>query len=76
MLDDDVDDIHIEDADTRVIMTLLLLRALRDQAERDGRPFPRQQQIVGEIFNVSNKDLAESTGSLRDVIISNDLVIV
>lgn len=74
VLDDDVDDIHIEDADTRVIMTLLLLRALRDQAERDGRPFPRQQQIVGEIFNVSNKDLAESTGSLRDVIISNDLV--
>ncbi|MBE0643311.1 MAG: hypothetical protein IH600_04470 [Bacteroidetes bacterium] len=74
VLDEDVDDAHIEDADTRVIMTLLLLRALRDRAEKLGRPFPPQQQIVGEIFNVSNKDLAESTGSLRDVIISNDLV--
>jgi hypothetical protein len=55
-------------------MTLLLLRSLRDRAEKDGIPYPIRQQIVGEIFNASNKELAESTGTLRDVIISNDLV--
>ncbi|MFZ1728546.1 MAG: hypothetical protein WBQ23_12095 [Bacteroidota bacterium] len=74
VLDENVDDSHFEDADTRVIMTLLLLRSLRDRAEKLGIAYPPQQQIVGEIFNVSNKDLAESTGTMRDVIISNDLV--
>jgi ion channel POLLUX/CASTOR len=63
-----------EDADTRVIMLLLLLRSMRDHAERTGRPFPANQQIVSEILDASNKDLAESTGTMQDVIISNALV--
>lgn len=61
---------QIEDPDTRVIMTLLLLRALRGQPAATAK----RQQIVGEILDVSNKELAESTGSVRDVIISNNLV--
>ncbi len=70
---------QIEDADTRVIMTLLLLRSMRGSAAGDGgnvhaEESPKRQQIVGEILTISNKELAESTGSVRDVIISNDLV--
>jgi Trk K+ transport system NAD-binding subunit len=70
---------QIEDADTRVIMTLLLLRSMRGSAENevataDAETSPVRQQIVGEILTISNKELAESTGSVRDVIISNDLV--
>lgn len=64
----------IEDADTRVIMTLLLLRSLREQDERRQTAVIPARQVVGEILNVSNKKLAESTGTARDVIISNDLV--
>jgi hypothetical protein len=67
-------DSHISDPDTRVILTLLLLRSLRDRAQHDGTPFPTQQQIVGEILDSGNRDLAAATGTLRDVIISNDLV--
>ncbi len=61
---------QIDDPDTRVIMTLLLLRSMRDQHTSG----TRRQQVVGEILDVSNKELAESTGSVRDVIISNNLV--
>ena len=64
----------IEDADTRVIMTLLLLRSLHDQDERRQTAVMPGRQVVGEILNVSNKELAESTGTARDVIISNDLI--
>ena len=65
---------QVIDPDTRVILTLLLLRSLRDHAAQSGTPFPPQQQIVGEILDSGNKDLAAATGTLRDVIISNDLV--
>lgn len=65
---------QVSDPDTRVILTLLLLRSLRDRAVQSGTPFPPQQQIVGEILDSGNKDLAAATGTLRDVIISNDLV--
>lgn len=64
----------IADADTRVIMTLLLLRSLREQDEHRQTAVMPARQVVGEILNVSNKELAESTGTARDVIISNDLV--
>ena len=67
-------DSQIEDADTRVIMTLLLLRSLRESGQHAGDGALASQQIVGEILNLSNKELAESTGTVRDVIISNDLV--
>lgn len=67
-------DSQVIDPDTRVILTLLLLRSLRDRAALRGAPFPPQQQIVGEILDSGNKDLATATGTLRDVIISNDLV--
>jgi Castor and Pollux protein voltage-gated ion channel component len=63
-----------EDADTRVIMTLLLLRTLRRSAEERGRSYPSFHQIVGEILHVSNKELTESTQTVRDVIISQTLV--
>ena len=73
-----LDEAHVDtqfgDPDTRVIMTLLLLRSLRDAAERQGTPFPPRQQIVGEILDVNNKELVEATGTVRDVIISNDLI--
>jgi len=63
-----------QDSDTRVIMTLLLLRAMREQAQNSGAPFPEIQQIVGEILHPDNKELAESTGTVNDVIISNELI--
>jgi len=63
-----------QDSDTRVIMTLLLLRAMREQAQNSGAPFPGIQQIVGEILHPDNKELAESTGTANDVIISNELI--
>jgi ion channel POLLUX/CASTOR len=64
----------VEDADTKVILLLLLLRTMRTQVEHGAHPFPQQQQIVTEILDSSNKELAESTGAIQDVIISNDLV--
>ncbi len=64
----------VEDADTNVIMQLLLLRSMREEALRRGEPYPEEQQIVTEILDLANKDLADSTGTARDVIISNDLV--
>ncbi len=63
-----------EDADTRVIMTLLLLRSMRKKAEESGKVFPAFHQIVGEILHASNKELTESTRTVRDVIISQTLV--
>jgi len=63
-----------ENADTRVILLLLLLRSMRDRTALLGTPYPDKQQIVSEILDVSNKALAESTGAIQDVIISNDLV--
>jgi hypothetical protein len=74
VLDESETDARYGDPDTRVIMTLLLLRSLRDEAERRGEPYPPRQQIVGEILDVNNKELVEATGTVRDVIISNDLV--
>ncbi|MBN1447008.1 MAG: hypothetical protein JXA28_03680 [Bacteroidetes bacterium] len=74
VLGDTFTNAQIEDADTRVIMTLLLLRSLREQGGNGVASILPGQQIVGEILNVSNKALAESTGTVRDVIISNDLV--
>lgn len=74
VLDESEADTRYGDPDTRVIMTLLLLRSLRDDAERHGVPYPQRQQIVGEILDVNNKELVEATGTVRDVIISNDLV--
>jgi ion channel POLLUX/CASTOR len=63
-----------EDADTKVIMLLLLLRSMRETAALRGSPFPERQQIVSEILDPANKALAESTGASKDVIISNALV--
>jgi ion channel POLLUX/CASTOR len=63
-----------EDADTKVIMLLLLLRSMRESAALRGAPFPERQQIVSEILDPANKALAESTGASKDVIISNALV--
>ncbi|MCZ7555866.1 MAG: hypothetical protein M5R41_05630 [Bacteroidia bacterium] len=63
-----------EDADTKVIMLLLLLRSMRESAVLRGKPFPDSQQIVSEILDPANKALAESTGASKDVIISNSLV--
>ncbi|MCB2203722.1 hypothetical protein KQI65_03170 [bacterium] len=69
----------VEDPDTRVIMTLLLLRSqgtapLPSGEAQEGMARTGSRKIVGEILNLSNKELAESTGTVRDVIISNDLV--
>ncbi|MAT39962.1 MAG: hypothetical protein CL946_10205 [Ectothiorhodospiraceae bacterium] len=62
------------DADTRAIMTLLLLRNLRQKAADAGKPFPKEHQIVGEIIYSTNKELARSTGTVNDVIISLSLI--
>ncbi len=64
----------VEDADTKVIMLLLLLRSMREQSAIGTHPFPLRQQIVAEILDSANKQLAESTGAMQDVIISNDLI--
>jgi hypothetical protein len=74
VLGDALEGSHIEDADTRVIMTLLLLRSLYKDDGNSATPVLRRQQVVGEILSFANKELAESTGTVRDVIISNDLV--
>ncbi len=62
------------DADTNVIMLLLLLHSMRERAALTEHPFPARQQIVSEILDPANKALAESTGAAQDVIISNSIV--
>jgi hypothetical protein len=59
----------LDDVDTRSIMTLLLLRAAREKAGAAAAA-----QVVIEIQNHENREVAASISSEHDVIITNQLV--
>ncbi len=63
-----------EEADTRVIMTLLLLRHARQASAGTGKAAHTHQQIVYEILDPANKELALTSEYAEDVIISNNVI--
>ncbi|NOY06006.1 MAG: hypothetical protein GXO82_05165, partial [Chlorobi bacterium] len=63
-----------EEADTRVIMTLLLLRHARQASAGTGKAAHTRQQIVYEILDPANKELALTSEYAEDVIISNNVI--
>ncbi len=64
----------IEDADTRVIMTLLLLRHARRTFPPTINDAHAHQQVVYEILDPANKQLALTSEYAEDVIISNNII--
>ncbi|MDH7515037.1 MAG: hypothetical protein QHI48_04055 [Bacteroidota bacterium] len=63
-----------EETDARVVMTLLLLQALR---EGEGASTPRdagKPYVVAEIRNPSNYQLAVAAGCAGDIVITNELI--
>jgi hypothetical protein len=67
VLGDTVESRNAEDADTRAIIALLLLR---DARQRHG---VTQQEVCSEILDPKNRELAATT-EIRDVVISNEMV--
>lgn len=67
VLGDAVEAQSAEDADTRAIIALLLLR---DARRRHGIP---RQEVCSEILNPKNRELAATT-EINDIVISNEMV--
>jgi ion channel POLLUX/CASTOR len=57
----------VEEADTRAIIALLLLRHRREQARAP------EQEVCSEILDPKNRDLAATT-EIDDIVISNEMV--
>lgn len=68
VLGDATDTKSAEEADTRAIIALLLLRDARSRAEQVG-----DQRICTEILEPKNRDLAAIT-AMNDVVISNEMI--
>jgi hypothetical protein len=67
VLGDSIDSKSAEDADTRAIIALLLLR---DARRRHGVP---RQEVCSEILDPKNRELAATT-EINDIVISNEMV--
>ncbi len=67
VLGDSIDSNSAEDADTRAIIALLLLR---DARRRHGVP---RQEVCSEILDPKNRELAATT-EINDIVISNEMV--
>ena len=67
VLGDAIDSKSAEDADTRAIIALLLLR---DARRRHGVP---RQEVCSEILDPKNRELAATT-EINDIVISNEMV--
>ena len=67
VLGDALDSRSAEDADTRAIIALLLLR---DARRRHGVP---RQEVCSEILDPKNRELAATT-EINDIVISNEMV--
>jgi hypothetical protein len=68
VLGDAVDGKSAEDADTRAIIALLLLRDARKRA-----PAGAVQRVCSEILDPKNRELAATT-QINDIVISNEMV--
>ena len=67
VLGDSTGDTTIEEADTRAIIALLLLRHCRQQSRAP------EQEVCSEILEPKNRDLAATT-EIDDIVISNEMV--